>query len=318
MDDFAPTTRTLCPIRFVRAAAIAGLAAAIALGGCDSFNEEMSGLTTPFKQVSPAEGARMAVDPTDADKRREGILLLSNAPFGGVEVYVEFYRDAVKNEREPIVKSAAIQALGRHGDPADALLIAPLLADDNQQVRWAAALALQRLHNPAVTPELLRALANEFESQDVRIAAATALGQYPEDRVFQGLVGALNARELAVNEAADQSLRILTNYDFQLDAGEWLEWYALAVKTNSAFAEQQQFLYPVYQRKLSWWEKIAFWKPTVWEKPGLPAGLGDEGERRTYDDSDAPPIPGFQPTPSATNPAASQPTTRKSTYGEGQ
>ncbi len=316
MPVLAHTTRRLCFFSYRGALCAAGLGVVALFGGCDSLNEEMSGLTTPFKQTSPSEAARMAVDPTDADKRREGIILLSNAPFGGVEVYVEFYRDAVKNEREPIVKAAAIQALGRHGNPSDALLIAPLLANDSEQVRWAAAIALQRLHNPAVVPDLLRALANENEKQDVRIAAATALGQYPEDRVFQGLVGALNARELAVNEAADQSLHTLTDMEFGLDSAQWLAWYAQAAKTNSAFADQQEYLYPVYQRKLHWWEKIAFWKPIVWEQPGLPAGLSDDDARRTYDDSDVPPIPGRETKP--TPPASSQPATRKSTYGEGQ
>lgn len=310
MDDPVLTTRKLCPPiswRLIPAASIALLAL---LCGCDSLGDDMASLSTPFKQTTPAEAARMAVDPTDPDKRREGITLLSNAPFGGVEVYVEYYRDAVKNEREPIVKAAAIRALGRHGKPADALIIVPNLVDpaSNKQVKWAAAIALQRLHNPAVVPDLLKSLADENEHRDVRISVATALGQYPEDRVFQGLVGALNARELAINDSAEQSLHTLTDMSFNLNSADWLAWYAQAQTHGGPFVAMQQYYYPVYSRKVHWYEKIAFWKPKVWEKPGIPAGMGDEDGRRTYDDSS---------TPASAPASATQPATRRSTYGEG-
>jgi hypothetical protein len=75
------------------------------------------------------------VDPYDADKRRTSVLI-SNAPFGGVEVYVVAYRDMAMNERDPIVKAAAIRALARWGEPADAVRIAPFLTHENIQVRW--------------------------------------------------------------------------------------------------------------------------------------------------------------------------------------
>ena len=56
---------------------------------------------------------------------------------------------------------------------------------------------------------------------------------------------------------------------------------------------------------------IVFWKPKVWEKPAQPAGLREEDGRRTYEDSGAAAATG------TTMPSETQPTTRKSTYGEG-
>lgn len=299
------------------------------LSACDSM-DDLGGLGSGFKQTTPSEAARDAVDPTDADKRREGITLLSNAPFGGVETYVKFYRDAVVNESDPIVKAAAIQALGKHGEPSDAVRIAPSLSDPNQQVRWAAAKALQRLHNPAVVPDLLRVLANENENQDVRIAAATALGQYPEDRVFQGLVGALNARELAINAAAEQSLHTLTGMSFGMSAPDWLTWYNRELSSPdpatrlSVFSGQEEYLYPVYSRKVKWWEKIAFWSPKTFEQPAPPVGLKAEGGRRTYEDSDTSGDKGgYVPSQAApggasgaTDGATTQPE-KRTTYGDG-
>ena len=71
----------------------AGETSTAPLAACESLSEDMGGLSSAFKQTTPSEAARWAVDPTDADKRREGIILLSNAPFGSVDVYVNLYRD---------------------------------------------------------------------------------------------------------------------------------------------------------------------------------------------------------------------------------
>jgi hypothetical protein len=266
---------------------IVALLAAL-LAGCESL-DDLGNLSDGLTPTTPSEAARQAVDPTDADNRREGVILLSNATFGGVEAYVKLYRDVVDNERDPIVKAAAIQALGRHGEPADAMRITPHLSHVNQQVRWASAKALQRLHNAAAVPELLRVLRDENEDQDVRIASAIALGQYPEDRVFHGLVDALAARELAINDAAERSLHALTGQSFNMSAPDWLGWYnteTASRESASVFAGQEEYLYPVYSRKVKWWEKIAFWSPKVFEQPAPPIGLRPEGGRRTYEDSD--------------------------------
>lgn len=300
-----PLTAADSPRTLQLAIVALALVAVAALAGCDTIGQDLSGLSKTFNPTKPSEAGRMAVDPTDPDKRREGTTLLANAPFGGVDVYVKLYRDGVDNERDPIVKTVAIQALGKHGEPADAVRIAPHLTTGNDQVKWAAARALQRLHNPAVVPDLLRALANENEKEDIRIAVAQALAQYPEDRVFQGLVGALNARELAVNAAAEESLHTLTGQSFNMSAPDWLAWYGEAEKGHAAFASQREYLYPTYQRDLHWWEKIAFWSPKVWEQPAPPAGLRPEGGRGTYEDS------------AATTSSATQPATRRSTYGAG-
>ena len=105
--------------------------------------------------VSPDAAAKMMMDFSDPDNRRRGTVLISNSPFGGTDVYVQWYRDSVATETDPLVKAASIAALGRFGRPEDAVVIA-LALDESQpsQVRWEAAKALQRLHNPAVVPVL--------------------------------------------------------------------------------------------------------------------------------------------------------------------
>jgi hypothetical protein len=280
-------SRQLCLIASIALVALVTAALSM-LGGCETIGQDFNDIASAIKPTTPTEAAKMMMDPYNADNRREGTTLISNAPWGGVDIYVKAYRDKVLNEPDPIAKAAAIRALARWGEPADALRIGGKnLVDPNFQVRWEAAKGLQRLHNPAVIPDLLIVLRDD-ETTDVRVAAAIALGQYPEDRVFQGLVGALDARELAVNEAAENSLHLLTGQSFDMDSHRWLTWYNGQTAAGHAFANQGQYLYPTYYRDDLWWEKLEFWTTRNWEKPAPPAGLRPKSERSTYQDETPP------------------------------
>ena len=260
-----------------------GLLVLTAACGCETMRQDFGEFGESITPVSPDAAAKMMMDFSDPDNRRRGTVLISNSPFGGTDVYVEWYRDSVATETDPLVKAASIAALGRFGRPQDAVVIA-LALDESQpsQVRWEAAKALQRLHNPAVVPVLLAALRNADEGVDIRVAAALALGQYPQDRVFQALVAALESPRLSVNEASRQSLMTLTGQDHGLDGKAWLAWYN---SVSNPFADQKEYLYPTYQREETFLEKMAFWSSKNYEKPAPPAGL-DSSTRRTYQDSD--------------------------------
>ena len=228
---------------------------------------------------TPQAAVRLMVDPYDPENQRRGTVLIVNSPFGGADPYLALYRDRVEHERNPLVKAASLCGLGRYGGPQDAPRVAACLADKNCHVRWEAAKALQRLHNPAVVPALLRRLRDDWEQPDTRIAVACALGQYAQDRVFQGLIAALDEPELALNLCAHHSLVTLTGEDFGLDASVWLRWYRAVA---DPFAGQKEYLYPTYQPEETWLEKLAFWSSKKFEQPAAPAGLRPELQRRTY------------------------------------
>jgi len=268
--------------RLARGLAVA--LAASALAGCESLGESFNDIATSLTPVTPRQAAEYALDQNDADKRREGIVLLANAHFGGEPVYVELYREYVRFDADPMVRAAAIAGLARFGEPADARFIAPHLTDANMHVRWAAARGLQRLHDPAVAPDLIRAIFDGQETADVRAAAATALGQYPQGTVVQALIAALNAPELSVNMAAAESLRTLTGRDLGLNARAWFEWSRRSESAGDLFAGRAQYYYPTYSRDLSWLEHLAFWSKPTFEPPGQPAGLTPIGQRSTYQD----------------------------------
>ena len=261
----------------------ATIVAGVGSAGCQSVGADVEDAFGGLFWPSPTEAVVWTTD-TDPDLRRRGVLLLGNAVFGGEEPYVRLYRDYAVNERNQLVKAAAIRALARHGEVADARIIAAQLTDENRQVRWEAARGLQRLHEPSVVPDLLERLRDPDEDVQVRVAAATALGQYGSDRAFQGLVGALEAPELAVNHAAAASLRQLTGRDIGIDPTAWLRWYRDAAGDPQRLAGAGSFRYPTYQRDPGFFEQLAFWNPPVREFPGPPVGLEPDEFRRTYED----------------------------------
>jgi len=253
--------------------------------GCSTIGDDIDSFTSGIMSTTPREAVEMMIDPHDPDRRRRGTVLISNSPFGGVDEYLSMYRDKIRHERNPLALAAAIAALGRHGQTDDAILIAVLLEHENVQVRWEAAKSLQRIHNPIAVPPLLRTLAKDDEHSDARVAAAIALGQYPEDRVFQGLISALDIRELAINLAADQSLNTLTNQSFGLIVSDWYKWYGSA---DDPFADRKEYLYPTYQRDETWIERLTFWSNQSFEQPAPPVGSQSEAKRKTYQDDDEP------------------------------
>ncbi len=250
--------------------------------------DDVGSIKDALTPKTATQAAMEAMDPHDPDKRRVGTLDLANAPFGGSELYVKLYRERVRTEQDPIVLAVAIKALARHGSAEDALLIIPHLQNQQLHVRWEAAKGLQRLHNESAVGPLLVALNNDQESQsDVRTEAALALGQYPQPRVFHGLVRALDAPELAVNIAALNSLESITSHNFGLDSSAWLAWYkAEDDQAKDPFADHADYVYPTYTRDDSFLETMAFWYSRTEEQPATPAGLQPSSTRSTYDQAE--------------------------------
>jgi hypothetical protein len=257
--------------------------------GCDTISSDLSQFTQSFTPPSPAQAARWAADPNDRENARRGTILLANAPFGGTEVYVKMYRLYAEDAGDPLVRAAALQALARHGDAADAPLVAKSLVSPFRQVRLAAAKALQRLHDPAVADLLWPRLVNAEEDSDVRTEVAIALGQYPTPAVFNALVAALSQRELAVNTAALDSLRMITGKDLGIDEDAWLQHMVTA---KPPLLETPLYLYPTFVRDLDMWDYLMFWDPVAFESPDVPIGMKQLGVKRTSElrrDEDAEP-----------------------------
>lgn len=256
-----------------------GCADDLPLAGANT--SEAESIFSAFAPPSPAEAAAMAVNEFSADDRQLGILLLANAPWGGADVYVRLYRLGLDDE-DAAVRTAAVRAIGLHGLPDDAERLATMLDDPDRLVRWEAARSLQRLHNPvAVGPLLSKTSESNEDEVPVRAAAATALGQYAEQRVLDALILALDDPDLTVNAAARDSLETLTGEDFGFEPRPWVEF----VRGNpEPFAGRQSYTYPAFSRDRKWFE----WFNPFFEVPNeisaAPVGMTGEQLRRERED----------------------------------
>ncbi|MBI1369356.1 MAG: hypothetical protein GC162_11975 [Planctomycetes bacterium] len=274
------------------------LAAALPVG-CSKSASKDEGIFAGLMPPKPADVARDAFNVTDPDKRRRSVNLLSNAPFGGEAPYLKTYRLLV-DDPDPTVRAACLRALGKHGQISDVPAILPYLKDKTSFVRWEAAKALQRLHSPDAVDPLLTTL-HEDDDPDVRTAAANALGQYPEPRVFAALIGALQDEDFTVVTEVVHSLEVLTGQDYGEDGAQWLSWSQHQDK--HLFAGQEAYYYPQFVRPPTIWDKIKFWKSRKVVVPTQPTGI-----EQANDPLVGPPA---APAASAADPAAGQSTVAK-------
>jgi hypothetical protein len=251
------------------------------LGGCFSTNDRdlmaknESVLAPLFKQLSPADAAAWAADPYDPDKRARGMNMLANAPFGGADVYVNLYRERLKDDNAP-VRATACRALALHGSAEDVTRIIPLTkSDEVLLVRLEATRALQRLHNSAAVSALIDRLNLDKEPEpEIRAEAASALGQYADAAGLQALISALADPSLIVDKSAHESLRTLTgNDELPAERKPWVNW---AKATDKPFTNQRAYIYPVFWREKRWLDYVPFMPRIPNETASTPVGFSLE------------------------------------------
>lgn len=237
------------------------LLAVLSLTGCESlglnYDSVYEGVFGDEPPPTPTAAVAMMFNREDADERRKGITWLAASRFGGEEEYVDSYRLFI-TDPDPGVRAAAATALGRHGSVADAMLLARLLADEDDLVGWQAADGLRKLHNPEAVSALLERLDPDIESDaDTRATVALALGQYPDRVVFSRLATALEQPDFNVVNAAYRSLTLLTGTDQGFEPQAWATWLE---QTPEPFAKQQPYTYTTYQPNRSWFDQyVTFW-----------------------------------------------------------
>ncbi len=238
-----------------------GLAALFFLPGC-SVGGSGSSIPNPFYRPSPRQVANDAFNVSDPDKRRNAVSLLSSSSFGHEPPYVRMYR-LLLDDPDATVRAVAIKALGVHGDAGDVKAILRVVwpsettQDAAPFVRWEAAKALQKLHDPVAVQVLIRAASSD-EDADVRQAAAYALGQYKQREVFNALVGVLDDQDFGVVQGALSSLAFLTGYDFGADPSLWLLW--AEKRQETIFEHAKPYVWQPYAAPPHWYEKAQFWR----------------------------------------------------------
>jgi len=290
-----PTIHSL-PMASNRTTRFAGLAAltcaAAAALGCANGGSEgtlLSDVLEPITTPTPTEAAMDMLDMDSADNRRKGVSLISASPFGGEEVYLRVYRELLR-EPDPTVRAASARALGTHGSPDDAALLAQAIDHeiDREQsdatvtvlkynepdalVRWEAANGLTKIHNPAAVGPLIKALLRDSDA-DVRAASATALGQYPQSEVYDALLQGLLDPQFRVARAARESLKTLTGTDKGADKDAWLAYRS--ENPAELFTDQLTYTYKPWVAPPGFFDKLKFWRASDRQRvePLVPVGM---------------------------------------------
>jgi hypothetical protein len=228
---------------------LAALACA-ALGGCAGFWDDITSRDFHFKDVFKPKPDPLTVIRTsnDGDKKSKALRSLREPlQTGGTQqdqdVVVGLLVQAAANDPQPLCRLAAIDALQHFKDPraAQALMDAYVRASYFERerpetmatIRCQALQALGANGNPAAVEFLVGVLKvppttgdakNKQQSLDERIAAARALGHFPQYQAAEALVTVLRTeQDVALRHRVNESLHDMTGQDLA-DAQAWADY----------------------------------------------------------------------------------------------
>ena len=182
-----------------------------------------------FKELGGPSRVKLiarALDDKDIDLRREAVVEMTRRYWGRDELSLRSYAlVAGSTLYDPTIRSVALRALAKGRQAAtghvDKILMA--LADESTDVRWDAAVALDRVTSEeAINPLRTRAAPKGEASVDVRTAAARALRHYRKTDAAAALVLCLDDPNYAVRRAAHESLVEIAGRDLGPDPEHWI------------------------------------------------------------------------------------------------
>lgn len=163
------------------------------------------------------------MESVDADRRRVGIVNLTNRSFGKAPPYTTRYTQIARFDTSPLVRATALRSLNRSRDESATGLFIASLEDESPLVRLEAAKGLANMPNPNAAGPLLKLFIDPKEEVDVRIAAADALRYNRTLEVARALVDSLSAPDFGISWQSRRSLRAMTGHDFRYNQSAWLE-----------------------------------------------------------------------------------------------
>jgi len=180
--------------------------------------------TGPLARLFPRPlGARVVeLENENPDVRRKAVEAVAKS--GKTETVPSLGRLlclVARNDRDAMVRSAAVQALGDvNGEGVLETLSEVLARDENPYVRTDAAEALGR----HAAPETARALVGVMQSDssvDVRLAAEDALRNFKDRSAAEALVNGLGKSDVAEVQKCWESLRYMTGQDLPREPAAW-------------------------------------------------------------------------------------------------
>jgi HEAT repeat protein len=240
------------------------------LGGCGQFGDDLFArnekgewydfgykMDLYWNQGGPP--LKVLAESQDGDLRRRAIMRLtepSNAQER--EHYLTILTAAAKAERDTICRIAAVQQLATYKDPraTQALMEAYAVpaaggSETSGMLQIAIVQALGQRKDPAALETLTAAL-DPKNNEDVRAAAATALGKYPTYKSAEALLASLKVeRNVAVRYEAHASLVKVTGKDLPNDASAWEQAFQQAAAQGEPLAKEPNS----FIKLVNWWSE---------------------------------------------------------------
>jgi hypothetical protein len=129
-----------------------------------------------------------------------------------VEISMKIGRPAVRpllydlNDRDPLVRSNAVKALGAIQDPRAVEPLIKVLNDKDPLIQRQAVKALGRINDPRAVEPLIVVLEDKERRPYVRMSAAEALGRLGDPRAVASLISALDDSHWDVRSHAAEAL----------------------------------------------------------------------------------------------------------------
>lgn len=249
--------------------------AGAALTGCAKDGDKP--MLTQLKEkllVSPKSARPEAILAQDADQRREWVEYHGDKWHGHREPYLKTYATLLKTDEDPLVRSAAVRALGKAKAMDYIVVVIKALDDEEASVRWDAAVALGNMPDrQAIDP--LRRHALDDDAKDVRLASVKALRPYSPKRVAPTLVRCLSDPDFSVRYHAHRALVAMTGTDYGTNPDAW------------PIAKLPERAAPAAEDKTPWWD----WAGVTGKEepsPAKPAAAGSTGSGGPANDKKTP------------------------------
>lgn len=163
---------------------------------------------TPVQRIESLEGLANSARSLSAERR---------------SVEANKIAQALPEEENAVIRVHMLRTLAKLNTPEAFAGMKSSLYDSDADVRREAVIALGEAANPEAVSLLGDVLIRD-RNYDVRLAAATALGEFRSAGAKEALVPALDARDPAMRFAAIESLRKTSNVDYQGDTAKWREF----------------------------------------------------------------------------------------------
>jgi HEAT repeat protein len=174
----------------------------------------------PFRRQGPEE---TEYGPTAVARRQELLELAAQAknlpPAEQMRLGTELAM-RMQNEVDPVLRSDAVKALGNISTETAKEALRMALKDGEASVRIAACQAWQNIGGPEAIDVLSTVVASDTDD-DVRLAAARALGAFRDPAAVRGLAIALDDNNPALQHRAMESLRIASGQNYGYDVVAW-------------------------------------------------------------------------------------------------